>query len=143
MRIEDWRDASAQPLPLAPVASVDAVVMTARDGAETALPPEAWRLVPDNQRPLLRPGAGAGLLPVVPEGGFVTLTFTAGFGAGWDAIPPDLAQAVILLAAQYYEDRGAAGLGAALPFPVAALIERWRAVRMLGARGAAAGSRGR
>lgn len=144
MRIEDWRDPQAQPLPLAPVASVDAVVLTDRAGEETALPPEAFRLVPDNQRPLLRPGGAGSWLPTVPDGGFVTITFTAGFGTGWDAIPADLAHAVILLAAQYYEDRGAAGLGAALPFPVAALIERWRAVRTLGSRGGAAlGSRGR
>ncbi|MRX50684.1 hypothetical protein GI374_09555 [Paracoccus sp. S-4012] len=132
MRIEDWREPECQPLPLAPVASVDEVVVTDRRGVERAVEAEAWRLVPDNQRPLLR---GAGLsLPVVPAGGFVTITFTAGFGSGWEAIPPDLAHAVILLAAQYHDDRGAAGLGAALPFPVAALIERWRAVRVLTGR---------
>ena len=49
--------------------------------------------------------------------------------------PADLAQAVILLAARYYDDRSQDGLRHALPFGVSALIERWRAVRTLAGRG--------
>lgn len=129
MRVDAWREADVQPLPLAPVESVDSMVLTDRRGVDSVISPDMWRLVPDNQRPLLRPVALH--LPVIPDRGYATITFTAGFGSSWEAIPPDLAQAVIMLAALYYEERGTPGLGAALPFPVAALIERWRAVRTL------------
>ena len=56
------------------------------------------------------------------------------------AVPPDLAQAVLLVAARYHEDRSYEGTHSAMPFGVSALIERWRAVRVLGGRG---NSRGR
>ena len=94
-----------------------------------------WRLIPDNQRPILAPTNGS--LPMVPYGGSVTVRFTAGFGTGWDSVPADLAQAVMMLAARYYEDRGFdSGQQLALPHGVSALIERWRQVRTLAGRGA-------
>ena len=77
----------------------------------------------------------AGSLPSVPAGGHVTVRFAAGFGTGWDDVPADLAQAVMMLAARYYEDRGFDGSQLALPHGVSALIDRWRAVRTLAGRG--------
>ena len=71
----------------------------------------------------------------MPLGGFVTVRFAAGFGTSWDRVPGDLAQAVMMLAARYYEDRGFDGSQLALPHGVGALIERWRAVRTLAGRG--------
>ena len=45
----------------------------------------------------------------------------------------DLAQAVLLLAAEFYDQRhGGAEVQAGLPFAVQMLIERWRTVRVLG-----------
>lgn len=140
MRIEDWREPDAQPLPLAPVLSIDSVTLDDGHGGTAAVGLGDVRLVPDNQRPLMV-AAGA-ILPPVPARGFVTVIFTAGFGTQWPAIPPDLAQAVLMLAAQYYEDRGSASVSAGLPFGVAALVERWRAVRTLSGRSGGAGYRG-
>ncbi|MDO5647982.1 hypothetical protein [Paracoccus sp. (in: a-proteobacteria)] len=134
MQIDDWRDRLGQPLPLAPVHSVDAIEIDDGDGRITALPPASWRMLPDSQRPMILP-AGV-IFPHVPRRGSVTVTFTAGFGATWDAVPADLAQAVIMLAARYYEDRAFDGQVGALPFGVSALIEKWRAVRTLAGRGA-------
>lgn len=133
LRLEDWRDPMGQPLPLAPALSVESVELTDRAGAVTPVPPARWRLVPDNQRPVLAPVAGS--LPSVPAGGHVTVRFTAGFGTDWDDVPADLAQAVMMLAARYYEDRGFDGSQLALPHGVSALIDRWRAVRTLAGRG--------
>lgn len=133
MRIEDWRDPAGQPLPLAPVNAVERVEMDDGAGQVTVIAPDLWRLQPDMQRPVLLPRGP--WLPVVPQGGFVTVTFAAGFGPVWDAVPADLAQAVLLLAARYYEDRSFEGTPSAMPFGVSALIERWRAVRVLGGRG--------
>ena len=133
LRLECWRDAEAQPLPLAPVGAVERVEIEDGAGVVRTLDPGQWRLVPDLQRPLLRP-RGA-FLPAIPEGGFATITFLAGFGPGWDTVPADLAQAVLMLAARHHEERSFEAGQAALPFGVGALIERWRLVRVLGGRG--------
>ena len=134
LRLDDWRDAQSQPLPLAPVLSVDGVRIDDGRGNVAEVDPARYRLVPDGQRPRLE--AAGTFLPAIPRRGFVVVTFTAGFGADWAGVPPDLAQAVMLLAARYHEDRSFEGTVAAMPQGVAALIERWRAVRVLGGRGA-------
>ncbi len=131
LRLEDWRDDQGQPLPLAPVHALSEIAIDDGAGGITRLDPESYRLVPDPQRPWVAPRTSA--LPAVPTRGFVTLRFVAGFGESWDQVPPDLAQAVLMLAARYYEDRSFDGLAAALPQAVSALIERWRLVRVLGA----------
>ncbi len=62
--------------------------------------------------------------------------FRAGFGAGWADIPADLAQAVLLLAAHYYEYRDEVSLSqGCMPFGVSSLIERYRTVRLLTGHG--------
>lgn len=127
-----WRWGDTQTLPIAPVSAVNALRLIDRAGATTVVP-EGWRLVQDMARPRIEAFGAA--LPAIPTGGRVEVDFTAGFGAVWSALPVDLAQAVFLLAAQYYELRhDGAGEGSAMPFGVMALIERWRTVRVLGGR---------
>lgn len=133
LRLEDWREPEGQTLPLAPVHALHEIGIDDGRGSARLLPAESYRLVPDDQRPRVAP-TGA-VLPAIPERGFVTITFTAGFGADWASVPADLAQAVMLLAARYYEDRSFEGIAAALPLGVSALIERWRLVRTLGGGG--------
>lgn len=134
MQLDDWRDRLGQPLPLAPVIAVEEITIDNGVGTVTEVPGEGWRLITDMQRPMVLP-TGV-ILPNVPRRGSVTVTFTAGFGEAWDAVPADLAQAVMMLAARYYEDRSLSDGRSALPFGVSALIERWRAVRVLAGRGA-------
>ena len=69
------------------------------------------------------------ILPGIPTGGRAEVAFEAGFGPVWPDIPADLRQAVLLLAAQYYERRDAGG-DMDMTFGVRALLERWRDVRM-------------
>ncbi|MBC7157969.1 MAG: hypothetical protein H5U20_10725 [Rhodobacteraceae bacterium] len=129
--VEAWRDGSGVALPVAPVTAVQAMVLADAAGAEAVVDPARYRLVPDTHRPRL--AATGACLPAIPAGGVAAITFEAGFGADWAALPADLAQAVLLLAADYYETRHEGGAsGAALPFGVAALVERWRNVRVLG-----------
>lgn len=128
LTLRDWRDPAAQTFPLAPVAAVLSVTLRDRDGLASIVSPARYRLERDLQRPRLA-GAG-GLLPGVPVGGEAEVAFTAGFG-DWAAVPADLQQAVLLLAAQYHEHRHDMGQ-AGLPGAVAVLIERWRTVRVLG-----------
>ncbi|QYK39921.1 MAG: hypothetical protein KF887_10600 [Paracoccaceae bacterium] len=131
LALADWREAGEQPLPVAPVVAVAAVRLVDAAGAETTVAVDRWRLVPDAHRP--RIVAAGHLLPMVPSGGRIEIDFTAGFGA-WDAVPADLAQAVFLLAAEYYEMRHEGGMrhGEGLPQAVQALVARWRTVRILG-----------
>ncbi|QQA41241.1 head-tail connector protein [Pelagovum pacificum] len=126
-----WRDPGRQALPVAPVSAISDVALLDRTGAETQVPGTAWRLEPDLHRPALV--AAGSCLPSIPSGGFAQVGFLAGFGPEWSDLPADLAQAVKMLAAHYYEYRHETGLGAgALPYSVNALIERYRTVRILG-----------
>ena len=129
--LEDWRDGSEQALPVAPVGSVVSLTLYDLANVATVIAADRYRLVQDTHRPKL---AAAGyVLPVVPVEGRIEVVFNAGFGAAWAAVPPDLQQAVFLLAAQYYERRHEfAETQPGLPYPVQALIERWRTVRVLG-----------
>ena len=125
LTLDRWRWADAQALPVAPVTAVSAVTLIDAAGDETVVDPARWRLVVDRHRPqILATGA---VLPQVPTNGAVTVDFTAGFGAVWDAVPDDLREAVLLLAAQYYEGRTG---GAPMPSTVAALTARWMPVRV-------------
>ena len=132
MQLNRWRnDRDGQALPMAPVSALISVTMRDAAGGAMILPSDRYRLEPDMARPRLR-GAGRSL-PSIPEDGSVDIVFDAGFGAVWDAVPVDLAQAVLLLAAEFYEARHSGGQGGpAIPLPVQALIERWRTVRVLG-----------
>jgi uncharacterized phiE125 gp8 family phage protein len=126
-----WRDGAAQTLPVAPVQAIGAVKLTDRAGTETLVDPGRYRLEKDSQRPRLVAAGGA--LPSIPAGGAVDIVFDAGFGPAWADLPVDLAQAVFLLAAHYFENRKGAGSREALmPFGVQALIEAHRNVRLLG-----------
>ncbi|MEC3862218.1 head-tail connector protein [Mesobacterium sp. TK19101] len=123
-----WKDVYGQPLPIAPVSAVTAVGVLDRDGNATALDPRSFRLERDATVPRLMPAGGS--LPGPPEGGAVEIRFTAGFG-GWDALPADLAQAVLLLAAHYYEYRDETALAeGCMPFGVTSLIARYRRLRL-------------
>ena len=124
-----WRDPYGQALPVAPVGEVLSVELSdARGGAEV-LEPALYRLEQDMQRPRLRPAAM--LLPTIPTGGQAEVRFRAGFAATWGGLPADLGQAVLLLAAHYYEYRHETSLGGGcMPFGVTSLIERYRTVRL-------------
>lgn len=124
-----WRDGQAQALPVAPVNAISRVSLVDRVGAESVVPAERYQLVPDMQRPMLR-AAGAAL-PGIPQAGSARIGFLAGFGPDWSDLPADLQQAVMLLAAHYYEYRHEMQFDAGcMPFGVSALIERYRALRL-------------
>ena len=129
-----WRNQMGQALPVAPVNAIVELVLIDRFDAEAVVDPSDYRLERDMQRPRLRP-VGA-LLPTVPTDGTVRIGFEAGFALTWSDLPSDLAQAVLLLAAHYYEHRNNTGLGdGCMPFGVTSLIERYRTVRMFAGAG--------
>ncbi|AZV78562.1 hypothetical protein EBB79_12200 [Parasedimentitalea marina] len=129
LNMHQWRDPSAQVLPLVPVASVETVVMIDAAGLETVLVSDMYRLIQDSQHPQLCPTGS--LLPTVATGGALRISLTAGMADNWGALPADLGQAVLMLAAHYYQYRDDTGLsGGCMPFGVTSLIERYRVVRL-------------
>lgn len=124
-----WRDQSGQGLPVAPVTAITRVALIDAVGMETDLDPSRYRLESDAQRPRLRPVGS--LLPYVPRGGSVLIAFSAGMAPDWGGLPADLGQAVMLLAAHYYEYRNETTLSdGCMPFGVTSLIQRYRSLRL-------------
>ncbi len=124
-----WRDPEAEVLPVAPVNAISAVTLSDVQGVQTVLDAGAWRLEQDAQRPRLRPTGYA--LATIPEGGSVRIDFDAGMAPDWGGLPGDLGQAVLLLAAHYYEYRAETGLAdGCMPFGVSSLIQRYRPMRI-------------
>jgi uncharacterized phiE125 gp8 family phage protein len=124
-----WRNPEAEVLPVAPVNTVNAVTLSDVQGAQTVLDPGTWRLEQDTQSPRLRPTGYA--LATIPEGGSVRIDFDAGMAPDWGGLPGDLGQAVLLLAAHYYEYRAETGLAdGCMPFGVTSLLQRYRAMRI-------------
>lgn len=131
LSLAHWRSRAGQALPLAPVSSVNSVTLIDAQGAASAVPADRYRLAEDMHRPRLMPRGTR--LPAIPHDGRVEIVFDAGFGTNWGDVPPDLAQAVFLLAAQYYERRhDADGVSGGLSRQIQALTERWRNIRVLG-----------
>jgi uncharacterized phiE125 gp8 family phage protein len=128
-----WRDLGRQVLPVAPVSAVTAFAIRDMNGVVTPVAAERWRLEPDLHRPTL---ISTGLVfPTIPVGGAAEITFTGGFAPTWSGVPADLRQAVMLLAAHYYEHRHEVASGGGLPQGVAVLVERYRTVRLFGGGG--------
>ena len=132
-----WRDLATQALPVAPVSQISSLSITDRLGGTELIAASRYVLEPDTHRPRL---VSTGIcLPAIPVGGQVIIGFDAGFGPDWADMPADLAQAVMMLAASFYENRADAGsdrMGQAqLPSAVAALIQRYRTVRLFGGGG--------
>ncbi|HEX8375908.1 MAG TPA: hypothetical protein VF606_12100 [Geminicoccaceae bacterium] len=131
LTLSAWRSPERQPLPAAPVSAIVSVTLTDATGAVTSIPLSALRLEEDAMRPCLLPVGGS--LPTIPQAGAARIVLTAGYGPAWEDLPPDLAQAVLMLAAHYHEYRyDVAFDGGCMPFGVTALIERYRPLRLSG-----------
>ncbi|WP_273689144.1 head-tail connector protein [Ketogulonicigenium vulgare] len=83
-----------------------------------------------------QPYALAGTTITAPTTAKLTVRYDAGLADDFAALPADLQQAVLMLAAHYYEYRQDPALdGACMPFGVSALTERYRTLRLsMGAR---------
>ncbi|WP_424968947.1 head-tail connector protein [Dinoroseobacter sp. S76] len=130
LRLDNWEAPGVQSFPRGPVQSVAKVALVQADGSETILADGSYYVLADTFRPGIKAVTS---FPQVPNGAFVEIRFDAGYGAQWDAIPDSLAQAVLILAAHFYETRD--GLGTrGLPRMVRSLIEMFRDIRVFGGR---------
>ncbi len=124
-----WQTPDAQPLPVAPVETVTRVTILAQPGEGVDVDPARYWLQQDAAVPRLR--AVGACFPTIPTRGRAQVRFTAGFADSFAALPADLQQAVLLLAAHYYEFRDETALSeGCMPFGVTSLVARYRRLRM-------------
>lgn len=129
--VSAWRDLATQALPIAPVATLAALTIVDRMGDAEVIDPARYRLVPDPHRP--RVTATGFYLPQIPVGGKAVIAFQAGYGPAWSAVPADLAHAIFMLAALYYDERTPRGEATSgLPGPIATLVQPYRELRLFG-----------
>lgn len=126
--LDDW---PAKPirLPLAPVQSVTAVTVATMSGAMVPLDPAFYEVDAKGEPPRIAAKRGqAWPMPATRLAG-IAVDFTAGYGAA-AAVPAPLKQAVLLLAAHWFENREPLGNGAELPLTVSALVARYRRLHL-------------
>lgn len=131
LNLTAWSDALAQKIPMRPVSEIVSVTTHSENGASRLENTTSYRLVKDSQSPAI--AATGSCLPSIPTGGDVDVVFTAGYGPVWDDVPQDLAQAVLILATWFYENRtGAPFASGVFPAAVLALLEPYRAFKIGG-----------
>ena len=129
LQVAGWNRRGHLVLPVGPVAAIDRIRFVRAAGI-VDLAPTDWTLEPGRTRQRLT-GPGGGALRPVPHGALAELEFTAGHAPAWAEVPGDLRQAVLLLAAHYYENRhGELGAEAALPPAVGAILAPHRPARL-------------
>ena len=129
LQVTAWNRDGLLVLPVGPVAAITSISFI--KGATTiAVAAGAWSLALGGSRQRLT-GASGGALPAIPQGHLAELIFDAGFGPSWNDVPGDLTQAVMLLAAHYFENRtGDSEPGRGIPVAVQALLETQQPVRL-------------
>ncbi|MEM9762212.1 MAG: hypothetical protein AAF968_06850 [Pseudomonadota bacterium] len=115
-------------LPIGPVTAVTSASLEG-GGAPVSLDVSGWSVTPCGTRQ--RVTAGGGALPAIPAGRSMVLSFEAGLATDWTGVPAELAQAVMMLAADFHARRGTERDSAAgLPQAVIALTQAWRPGRL-------------
>lgn len=130
LRLDRWPRERFLPLPLSPIASLDAVRVFDAAGAPSLADLSGFHI--EQQR-----GARLVFDAPPPSPGRIAqgieIDVTAGFGASAQSVPESLRQAMRLLVAHWYERRGDAlheERVATLPAGVAALVAPWRVARL-------------
>jgi uncharacterized phiE125 gp8 family phage protein len=131
--LDDWPAGRIVHLPVAPVVSVETVIVYDDDGLPVVLDDGDVTLERAGEPPRLKLAAGA------PAGlrGFngIEIDFTVGYGVAAGDVPEPLRHAVLLLAAHWFDNREAfAGLGggeaAGAPAGFTGLLAAYRRVRL-------------
>lgn len=123
-----WQSDERQGLPMRPISQILSVEISDDAGASEALSPDSYRLIHDLYGGAIAPIANS--FPTLKQNSSIEIDFIAGFGPNWADIPADLAQAVLLLSAHFYENRSASQSQAMMPMAVLSLIEAYRPIRL-------------
>jgi uncharacterized phiE125 gp8 family phage protein len=129
LTVQSWQQSDHVALTVSPVITVDAVDLVASDGSTATVATSSYWLARVGADPKL--WATGTSLPNIPDRGHARITFVAGMANDANGLPADLQQAVLMLAAHYYEYRNDTGLGdGCMPFGVTSLIQRYRPIRI-------------
>lgn len=129
LKVTCWDRRGHLTLPIGPISEIESIRFLT-SGATVDLDPDDWHLTPGTHRQQVT-GRHNGPLWPLPPGAIAELRFAAGHGQTWNDVPDDLVQAVLLTAAQFYENRfGEMEAEGGLPFGVLSIIERNRPVRL-------------
>jgi uncharacterized phiE125 gp8 family phage protein len=126
MQVSQWQSGSAHKFPMAPISEIESVTLVNRAGQDSLLDPARYALRQDGDRP-----AVISIGPALPQpslGGHIDVILRAGFGPNWADIPADLRQAVLIMAADFYDGSGREK--GDISFAVAMLIEPYRPLRI-------------
>lgn len=127
LMLTGWPPDGRLPLPLSPLVALVRAGIVDADGVVADLDPGLVRLGPD---PVEAPGLLIAASPPPLVRTAALLEVAAGYGGDGPPLPPDLAQAIRLLAAQWFEHRGDEPGAQSLPPTVAALIAPHRRLRL-------------
>lgn len=129
LTLDAWPSSALIRIPLRPVISCDAVRIYTGLSTSELVAPQSYQLDATSDPPRLLMN-GPWPSPGRAMGG-IEVDITAGYGASASAVPADLVQAVKLLTAYWFENRGDA-LGTTPPLPpqVVAHIAAFRRVRV-------------
>lgn len=128
IRYDDWPNRDVIEIPLTPFIAIDVFQIVDAAGAPSAISPSTYTLDAAPQ------GARIGFLEPPPSTdrrfAGVELTIRVGYGANPIDVPAPLRQAVMMLTARWYENRGDATADAhAMPPEIAALVSPYRRLR--------------
>lgn len=124
-----WPEDGVIALPLSPVLSVEELAVFGEDDEKAVIEPSHY-LVDSASRParvMLR-GSRIWQRPGRAVNG-IAVTIEAGFGAVGESVPQPLRQAMLMLVAHWYENRGT-DAPPPLPVSIDALLGPYRAVRL-------------
>ncbi len=116
-------------LPVRPVQAVLSVHTLSADDVETVWGPEHYYLKPGNAPALYRKQGHAWPVPGRTADG-IKITVTAGFGDSWNDVPAAIRQALLLLAAHLFTNRGDEPMNALAASGAAAFLAPYRDIRL-------------
>lgn len=125
--LDAWPADAIIRLPLTPVRAVTALRLRDMAGAGTDLAPTLWR-AEFNRDPALIHLLAPPPQPETATGG-IEIDLTCGFGDAPETVPEPLRQAVRLLVARWFENRGD-GPATPLPADIVGLVAAWRRPRL-------------
>jgi hypothetical protein len=111
-----------------PLISVDTVKVAGTNGLMEDIAPALYQIESVGQTVFLRNAYGADLPNPTKDRFGIRVDATIGFGDTPSTIPPTLRQAILLLVASYYENRGKGNLE--MPQAVKTLLAPWREVKI-------------
>ena len=130
---DKWPSSGVLHLPLSPVQSIDEVRLYNLDESHSVLDVSEYAKDLISTQPRIKLlSQHLSQSPSAPLN-HIEVQFTAGFGAAESDVPADLRQALLMLAAHWYEQREPVGFGSSfneIPLSISAVLEKYKAFKV-------------